>query len=626
MESIVPSWARATNPPASALGSIPEYNTQGADGVTGTYAAGNVVRRSNVVYLCTRNVNVANFGALYAPGTGSDWPSRWERLGVPSGGTANQALAKSADNSAVAWRAVSTLIANGSITVGKLAVALVARLLPTGGSDGQFLSRSSGSPAWVAAPEAGDGSGNDATARAAAASNTRLIRRLQDLTTDLHAGPLSTGWSDASADAQGGIAAVDSATLDGARAVTDWTNQSLNHEAGKHTVARIPAGADPRLFRMKIEGTGSQVAFETFNTLQYLGASADEQWALYFVGTYGDAVTTVTLQVTGSLAHLGETRFDGILGDGADGIRASLADVQNRSRDLHLDGAHRLVTNADAAVAGIAAVGILRSQELAIENGDTPLDVQGVTFAASIANPDFDASTPTRITKPVIRLKATENRGDWRLRFVAREHPVDLLAGGWVPITVSNGTAGFDYYISGHASGAVSFLKNTEVTTFHGTLAGGIVKLLNLAAETVARLLPTGGGDGKFLGHADGSPAWVDAPGGGGTGLTAIGNSVTISASNNFADFDTTTRDAFFTAWNDRTYTAYVLVLTSGTNLYVSELIAPPDAPNNLTSSSTFRLRRMDSSIDPALGINATKLRAWIVVDSGGILRLYGRA
>ena len=361
------------------------------------------------------------------------------------------------------------------------------------------------------------GDGTDQTARAAAASNTRLIRRLQDLTTDLHAGPLSTGWEAVNNDgSQGGVAATNDGTLTGLRAVSAWTPSANRSDANDELAIRVPAGADPRLYRITLTGTGGQAYTFTLNQRGLAGQSADEQWDLYWGGQLGEDVASASMQVTGSLAHLGETRFDGILGDGADGIRASLADVQNRSRDLHLDGAHRLVTNADAAVAGIAAVGILRSQLLAIQDGGTPLDVQGVTFAASIANPDFDAETPTQVTRPVIRLKATENRGDWRLRFVAREHPVDLLAGGWVPITVSNGTEGFDYYISGHASGAVSLLKNTEVTTFHGTLAGGIVKLLNLAAETVARLLPTGGGDGKFLGHADGSPAWVDAPSGGG--------------------------------------------------------------------------------------------------------------
>lgn len=93
---------------------------------------------------------------------------------LPTGGTANQALAKSADNSAVAWRAVPTLIANGSITVGKLAAALVARLLPTGGSNGQFLGRSSGAPAWVAAP-AGMGGGTDATAREGVQENAAAL-------------------------------------------------------------------------------------------------------------------------------------------------------------------------------------------------------------------------------------------------------------------------------------------------------------------------------------------------------------------------------------------------------------------------------------------------------------------
>lgn len=45
--------------------------------------------------------------------------------------------------------------ADGSITAAKLAAAVIARLLPVGGVDGQFLSRDNGVAEWVAAPSGG---------------------------------------------------------------------------------------------------------------------------------------------------------------------------------------------------------------------------------------------------------------------------------------------------------------------------------------------------------------------------------------------------------------------------------------------------------------------------------------
>lgn len=78
---------------------------------------------------------------------------------LPTGGTANQALAKTANNQAVAWRAVSTLIADRSITVRKLSAQLIGRLLPTGGADDQLLGRAKGAPAWVDAAAGGMGGG-----------------------------------------------------------------------------------------------------------------------------------------------------------------------------------------------------------------------------------------------------------------------------------------------------------------------------------------------------------------------------------------------------------------------------------------------------------------------------------
>ena len=74
---------------------------------------------------------------------------------LPTGGADGQVLGRA--DGAPAWQAAGAAgtIAAGSIALDKLAAAVVARLLPSGGSNGQFLSRSGGAPAWVAAPSGG---------------------------------------------------------------------------------------------------------------------------------------------------------------------------------------------------------------------------------------------------------------------------------------------------------------------------------------------------------------------------------------------------------------------------------------------------------------------------------------
>jgi len=171
---------------------------------------------------------------------------------LPTGGTQNQALAKSADNASIAWRAVSTLIANGSITVSKLAAALVNRILPTGGADGQFLGRSSGSAAWVAAP-AGGGPGVDATARAEAEANAAALNSV-DYVVDRLGIALRTlsgwrvgAWADADAEATDAGFAIGFWELNSRPAAyTDVTWQATHVDVTQSTgyffALRVPSG------------------------------------------------------------------------------------------------------------------------------------------------------------------------------------------------------------------------------------------------------------------------------------------------------------------------------------------------------------------------------------------------
>ena len=71
----------------------------------------------------------------------------------------------------------------------------------------------------------------------------------------------------------------------------------------------------------------------------------------------------------------------------------------------------------------------------------------------------------------MIRLAQTQDRGDWRILFDSTA----FLAGGWVPISVDNGAAGYDYYISGKVDRTteIGLYKSEQATTYHGTLAGG---------------------------------------------------------------------------------------------------------------------------------------------------------
>ncbi|MCY3701494.1 MAG: hypothetical protein OXG16_02325 [Rhodospirillales bacterium] len=267
------------------------------------------------------------------------------------------------------------------------------------------------------------------------------------------------------------------------------------------------------------------------------------------------------------------TTYEGNLGEGADGIRAQLATVTDVVRDLHLDGATRLDENSDVAIGGVAAATILIADEIAIEEQEKSLNVGSVVFrAAQTGSFSFGEATATQTVRPLIRLKTTERVTDWRIRFVdSRGRTNDFVGGGWVPIDVTNGDAGFSYYISGAANAVrFSLWKSVQETTYHGALADGIVNVndLNaalqarlvpgtsgspaagsvvtwtgsiadwgapgvpadkaitvakLADAVVARLLPTGGSNGQYLGRASGSPAWLAAPGGG-SSLTLLGD------------------------------------------------------------------------------------------------------
>ena len=382
--------------------------------------------------------------------------------------------------------------------------------VPASGTRGQFLAQSSTGETFVFSQSQGV---SDATARAAADANADRIDVLNRLTTDLHAPPEATGWAQVNADGtQGGLVTIaDASTLANLRAATGWAATASRSNAADELAVRVPAGSDARLFRTVLTGTGGQSHNQGLNQLVLYGQSNDGDWDLYWGGELGEAVASAALQVTGSAAHAGESRFDGILGEGADGIRAQLEDVQRRSRDLRLDGAHRYETVTNTDVAAVAAVTILTADQIAIDNGDKALDVQGVTFGTVLNNADFGTASATQTVIPVIRLADDENLSDWRIVYRRQSRDTVFAGGGWTgPLSVANGTAGFSYYLPGAQDRSVATLrKNTEETTYHGFLSEGIVDLDALSTAVAARLLPTGASD-KQVAQYNGSN-WVAA-------------------------------------------------------------------------------------------------------------------
>ncbi len=144
------------------------------------------------------------------------------------------------------------------------------------------------------------------------------VDHLTGLTGDLTAGTASSGWSDASADAQGGYSLSQSefSTQAEARAATVWQREG-NPASSDFFVARIPADTAPENARLLLT-SGEGVAFpQLLSQLQTLGTSADSAWK-YYTNSFelGDDVNSLKLQLTGTAAHYGTTTYAGNLDRG----------------------------------------------------------------------------------------------------------------------------------------------------------------------------------------------------------------------------------------------------------------------------------------------------------------------
>ncbi len=258
-----------------------------------------------------------------------------------------------------------------------------------------------------------------------------------------------------------------------------YAQTAVSGTAAQFVYCRIPVGAIQSNYRFQYSVVGGSQAGDVHNRV--LGTWSGEQvgsdaaWRYFRVGFYeGSGFSGGKLQVGGSdrFEWEGALTRDAVNDQlEAVGVPQAIEALKNMTRDLHLDGATRLVENTAAATAGVARVAVANADRLAIEAGTKNLDVQGVTFTATLADAHF-GSTATTTDYPVVRLAQTQDRGDWRILF----DDIAFLGGGWVPIGVDNGTAGYGYFFCGKVdrTSEIALFKSTEETTYHGALADGL--------------------------------------------------------------------------------------------------------------------------------------------------------
>lgn len=151
------------------------------------------------------------------------------------------------------------------------------------------------------------------------ASTWRRVASLTALTADLRPGLPSSGWADATAHAQGGIAVgAGQWDLAAARALSDadfaLSVARSDFPADPHELVRIPATATAAQERVHFLSGDGLSYYGAVSGLHRLGVDDDDNpaWAYYTSAlTIGGAAASLTLQVTGDAAHFGASRFLG---------------------------------------------------------------------------------------------------------------------------------------------------------------------------------------------------------------------------------------------------------------------------------------------------------------------------
>ena len=166
----------------------------------------------------------------------------------------------------------------------------------------------------------------------------KWLSALSHLTSDLYAPAGTDGWVKPSDDTKGGICLndtpMDHADIDG-KGDSDYAVEYTSGFGGKYLGARIPDGADPAFYRIRIQGTNGSVVNTPLTNYYSEGAdTATGNWDLYisdyWTAVPGASVAKLTLEYTETEDHAGTSRFRGGLSGqkiyDATGLNSGLVD------------------------------------------------------------------------------------------------------------------------------------------------------------------------------------------------------------------------------------------------------------------------------------------------------------
>ena len=184
-------------------------------------------------------------------------------------------------------------------------------------------------------------------------------------------------WADVSDGTAGWTAPAGLLTTVGAVAALTFANTARTGTSAQFVYVRIPVGAIQSSYRFAYAITGGSEAGETHNRV--LGTwsgervGSDSSWQYYRIGFYeGSGFSGGKLQFGGSdLFEWEGTLTRNAVEDQLEaiGVPQAINALKNVTRDLHLDGATRLVKNSAAATAAVARVAIANSSLQGIEAG-----------------------------------------------------------------------------------------------------------------------------------------------------------------------------------------------------------------------------------------------------------------
>ena len=144
------------------------------------------------------------------------------------------------------------------------------------------------------------------------------VDELRDVTHDLHAGTVHSGWAAVNSDgSEGGIAVIDgNDPLAEARAVSAWAVTLDENLGGETLVVRVPHGTSIASYRADIAAIGGGDYYDDLTRYRLIGSddANSPTWDYhYYGGVLGSNDGRITLQITGSSAASGSSTFSGNL-------------------------------------------------------------------------------------------------------------------------------------------------------------------------------------------------------------------------------------------------------------------------------------------------------------------------